>query len=119
MCCFRLLFKHLLGKAIFWNVKWLHRYPGVVITAVLFAVSAFFTRAGERRILGALLGSLPLIPLVMFYGSLDTRNGYWHYPSVTPGNAPLAWYIAATLFYGAALVQLLMYWIAGPPRSDR
>jgi len=155
---------------------------GVIATAILFAVIAYFTRATLRRIVGALVGSIPLIPMVMFYDSIAARLGWWHYPSVTEGSrAPLAWYIAAALFYGAglgligwriirrfgrrglisfliafaifgvtrdyfyssttevikfgpgpipliadlfayaspaAVVQLVMYWIAGPPGSD-
>jgi len=153
----------------------------VAVTALLFALIAFFTQAGPRRMLGALIGSLPIIPLVMFYDAIAARLGFWRYPSVTTGNAPLAWYISAALFYGAglglvgwrvirrfgsnglivfllacglfgvlrdvayslssqliafgtgplplvadflcyisgaAVVQLLMYWIAGPPGSD-
>jgi hypothetical protein len=29
--------------------------------------------------------------------------GWWQYPSVTSGEAPLPWYIASALFYGAGL----------------
>ena len=77
---------------------------GVIATAVLFAVIAYFTRATPRRIVGALVGSIPLVPMVMFYDSIAARLGWWHYPSVTAGStAPLAWYLAAALFYGAGL----------------
>jgi hypothetical protein len=155
---------------------------GTIATAFLFAVIAFFTRANSRRILGSLVGSLPLIPMVMFYDTIAAHFGLWYYTSV-PGGAPgpFAWYISAALFYGAglglvgwrlirrfgrrglvgfliglalfgamrdyifsktmggiefgpgplpfladlfayaspaAVVQLVMYWIAGPARSD-
>ena len=77
---------------------------GTIATAILFAVIAFFTRAKPTRILGVLAGSLPLIPMVMFYDSIAARFGLWYYPSV-PGGAPgpLAWYLSAALFYGAGL----------------
>ena len=75
---------------------------GIVITAILFAVIAFFTRARLRRIVGVLLAAIPVIPLVMFLDSIAARYGWWNYPSVTTDNAPLAWYIAAALGYGAA-----------------
>ena len=75
---------------------------GVLTTTVLFAASAFFTRATWRRIAGVLIGALPIIPLVMFYDAIAARLGWWHYPSVTTGSAPLAWYIAAAMLYGAA-----------------
>jgi len=154
----------------------------VVAATIMFGVVAFFTRATLRRIVGALLAAIPVIPLVMLYDAIARRLGWWHYPAVTTGNAPLAWYVAAALWYGAglglvgwrvirrygrrglvvylvlfslfglardylystisgliafgkgpvplvadffayasaaALVQLLMYWIVGPPQSDR
>ena len=77
---------------------------GMIATAILFAVIAFFTRANSRRILGALAGSLPLIPMVMFSDTIAARLGLWYYPSA-PGGAPgpFAWYISAALFYGAGL----------------
>jgi len=75
---------------------------GVLVTTLLFAVSAFFTRASPRRIAGALLAAIPIIPFVMIYDAIAARLGWWHYPSVTNGSAPLAWYIAAAMGYGAA-----------------
>jgi len=75
----------------------------VLATALLFAVIAFFTRATPRRIVAALIAAIPIVPLVMFYDAVAARLGWWHYPSVAAGSAPLAWYIAAALFYGAAL----------------
>jgi hypothetical protein len=76
---------------------------GVVATASLFAIITFCTRATFRRIAGAVIAAIPIIPLVMLYDAIATRLGWWRYPSVTTGSAPLAWYIAAALFYGAAL----------------
>ena len=76
---------------------------GVAVTALLFAVVAYFTRAAPRRIIGTLTAAAPLVPLVMFYDAFAAPHGWWRYPSVTTGSAPLAWYIAAALGYGAAL----------------
>jgi len=64
---------------------------GLLITTILFAVIAFFTRATPRRIAGALIGAIPVVPLVMVYDAIAARLGWWHYPSVTTGSAPLAW----------------------------
>jgi hypothetical protein len=75
----------------------------VLATAILFAISAFFTRATPRRMAAALIAAIPIIPLVMFYDAIAARLGWWRYPSMTTGSAPLAWYVAAALFYGAAL----------------
>ena len=74
----------------------------VAITAILFAIVAFFSRAGLRRIVGVLLAAIPVIPMVMFYDKIAAQFGWWNYPSVTAANAPLAWYVAAALGYGAA-----------------
>ena len=76
---------------------------GVIATTVMFAVVAFFTRATPRRIVGALISAIPLIPLIMFYDLIAARLRWWHYPSVTTATAPFTWYIAAALWYGAAL----------------
>lgn len=154
---------------------------GLIVTAIMFVAAAFFTRATSRRIVGAFIGVCLLVLVIQFYDAIAAQLGWWHYPSVTTGNAPLAWYIAAALGYGgafglvgwrvirrfslrglvgflvafalfgvtrdylysittelivfgpglvplgadlfayasgAALVQLLMYWIVGSPRSD-
>ena len=69
----------------------------VVITAILFAVIAFFSRAGSRRILGVLIAAIPVIPMVMLYDKIAAYFGWWHYPSVTTANAPFTWYIAAAV----------------------
>jgi hypothetical protein len=75
----------------------------VVAATIMFGVAAYFTRATPRRIVGALLAAIPLVPLIMLYDAFARRLGWWHYPAVTTGNAPLAWYVAAALSYGAAL----------------
>ena len=69
----------------------------------MFGVAAFFTRATRRRILGVLIAAAPVIPLVWAYDRIAAQLGWWRYPSVPAGSAPLAWYIAAALWYGAAL----------------
>jgi hypothetical protein len=154
---------------------------GVIVAVALFAAFAFFTRAGWRRILSVLAGSLPLVLVILLYDRLAARLGWWYYPTVPGGRAPLSWYLMGALFYGgclglvgwrvvrrwagrglagfllalalfgvardylysvtvriiafgsgpvpllvdllayascAALVQLVMLWLAGPPRSD-
>ncbi len=76
---------------------------GLIVTVILFAAAAFFTRATPWRIVGALIGACPLVLVVLLYDGIAAQLGWWHYPSVTTGNAPVAWYIAAALGYGAAL----------------
>jgi hypothetical protein len=64
--------------------------------------SSRFSRATWRRLAAALIAAVPIIPLVMFYDAIAARLEWWRYPSVTTGSAPLAWYVAAALLYGAA-----------------
>ena len=73
----------------------------IAITAILFVVIAFFTHAGLRRIIGVLLAAIPIIPMVMFYDKIAAQFGWWYYPAVTTSSAPLTWYVAAALGYGA------------------
>ncbi len=42
----------------------------IVVTAVIFAAAAWWTRATPRRIVGALVGTIPLILLVSFYDNV-------------------------------------------------
>ncbi len=76
---------------------------GVAVAVVLFGAFAFFTRANWRRILGVLAGSLPLVFLIALYDAVAARLGWWRYPTVPGGRAPLAWYVMGALFYGACL----------------
>ena len=71
-------------------------------TAILFIIVAFLTRAGTRRIVGVLISALPIIPMVMVYDKIAAHYGWWHYPSISTGSAPIAWYVASALGYGAA-----------------
>ena len=75
----------------------------VLATVFIFAAAAFFTRATLRRAAGALIGAAPLVLLVMGADSLAGQAGWWHYPTVPTGQAPLAWYIASAIGYGAAV----------------
>ncbi len=75
----------------------------ILAAALLFALSAYLTHAKPRLILAALIASIPLIPLIKFYDHLAAQLGWWYYPTIPNRHAPLAWYIAAALFYGAAL----------------
>jgi len=69
----------------------------------MFVIVAFLLHAGIRRIVGVLLAAIPVIPLVMFYDRIAAQFGWWYYPTVTAARAPLAWYVAATLGFGATL----------------
>jgi hypothetical protein len=75
----------------------------VLATVIIFAATAFFTRATLRRTVGALVAAAPLVLLVMGIDSLAERAGWWRYPSLPGGQAPLAWYVAGALVYGGGV----------------
>jgi hypothetical protein len=75
----------------------------VAATAIIFLLVAFLARATLRRAVGALIAAAPLVPLVMAIDALAGRLGWWAYPSVPAGNAPVAWYVAGALAYGGAV----------------
>lgn len=70
---------------------------------VIFILFAFFTRASWRRVGAVLVSSIPIIFLVMGYDKIAAQFGWWWYPSVMTGSAPLDWYISSALIYGASL----------------
>jgi hypothetical protein len=74
-----------------------------VVAFILFAVVAFLTRATRRRAVGALVASIPIVPMVMLLDLAAARLGWWSYPSIPRANVLLPAYIATALWYGAAL----------------
>ena len=75
----------------------------VLATVFIFAAAAYFSRATLRRAAGALIGAAPLVLMVMGADALAGQAGWWRYPAVPGGQAPLAWYVAAAIGYGAAV----------------
>jgi hypothetical protein len=47
----------------------------------------------------------------MLYDSIAARFGWWRYPALAGMPAPIAWYIAAALWYGAGF-GLIIGWAA-------
>jgi hypothetical protein len=78
-------------------------FATVLATVIVFVAAALISRATIRRAAGALIAAAPLVPLVMLIDTLAGRAGLWRYPSMPGGNAPLAWYIAGAIAYGAAV----------------
>jgi len=75
------------------------------VTALALLV-IYLTRAGLRRVSGALLGGFfggtlnLVLDIVAFY------LGLWHYPSTHQAYAPLEFYVVSGLGYGAVLSLL-------------
>ncbi len=80
-------------------------FVGITITAVMFAVVAFFSRASLLRIIGVLLAAIPVMPMVVVYDKIAAQLGWWHYPAVTTADAPLAWYGAALGLIGWRVIR--------------
>ena len=76
---------------------------GIIVAPTLFALSAYFTRANARRIVGALAGAVAYGVLTFAWDRVAAVVGWWHYPfdpTVTSQMLPL--YIPAGLVAGGA-----------------
>ena len=78
-------------------------FATVLATAILFMAVAWLLRTTFRRAASALIAAAPLVLLVMGIDSVAGQAGWWRYPAVPVGHAPLAWYIASAIGYGAAV----------------
>src|SRR5215469_8319041 len=75
---------------------------------VLALLVIYFTRAGLRRLSGALLGGFFGGVLNLLADLVAFSLGLWHYASTHPAYAPLWFYVTAGLAYGA--VASLLGW---------
>ncbi len=60
---------------------------------------------GLSFIAGFVMGSLNLLG-----DMLASFQGWWHYPFTAASHAPLTFYLAAALFYGAGIIGLVGWW---------
>ena len=72
----------------------------VLAVVGVFAVIAFFTRAGPRRIGAALVASVAVGFFVAVVDALAYGPGLWRYPIVDTPIGPPAFYVASGLGYG-------------------
>jgi hypothetical protein len=75
----------------------------LIAAPLLFALSAYLTRATPRRVAGALLGGLGFGAANLIWDIVAYHTGWWHYPFTTAPYAALPLYLADGLFYGAAV----------------
>ena len=76
---------------------------GFIVAPTLFALSAYFTRAGTRRIIGALVGAATYSIVNIAYDRVAARFGWWTYPAwLGNGQFPLTAYALAGLVGGGA-----------------
>ena len=75
------------------------------IYVVVLAATIYFTRAGVRRVAGALLGGVAVSVAGIGIENLAHRFGWWRYPSVdTPYGPPLIYPVAICMFASLALI---------------
>jgi len=74
----------------------------IVLTGLIFALAAFFTRASPRRMSGALAGGFGFGLLNLAWDVVGYHMRWWWYPAATPRSfGPWYWYAAAGLEFGA------------------
>ena len=95
-----------------------------------FCVVVYFTRATLRRVLGALIGSVPAMLLGLGAIALCERLGWWRVP-IAPGQYPLyvglsialapiylvTWRLARRFGWRGFAVFICIVTIIGPPRD--
>src|SRR5262245_22302824 len=75
----------------------------LIAAPLLFVLSAYFTRATARRVVGALVGGLGFGAANLLWDVAAYHTGWWHYPFTTAPYAALPLYLADGLFYGSAV----------------
>ena len=75
---------------------------GFIVAPTLFALSAYFTRANMRRIVGALVGAAAYGAINYGWDQVAAGLGWWSYPAwLGTGRAPLTLYALAGIVGGA------------------
>lgn len=82
-------------------------WAGVLGSAVLLVAAAYFSRAGRRRLVGAVAGGVAAAALNIAIDIAAGAAQLWRYPDVTTPYAPL-WYYAGALM-GFSAIALLMW----------
>ena len=83
----------------------------IVAPPVLFALLAALLRPGWKVAGLALAAGLVTGGLNLAGDALAHRFGWWRYPFTTGSTAPLTYYLAAALFYGAGMAGLAGRWV--------
>lgn len=72
-------------------------------SALLLAITIYFTRATFRRAAGALAGGVAAAMLNAAQDTLAHYQGWWYYPFVQTPYAPMLIYTAVALWYGGGV----------------
>jgi hypothetical protein len=83
----------------------------IIVPPILFVVIAALIRPPWKIIGLALVAGLVVAGLNMAGDALAHHFGWWRYPFTEGSVAPLTFYMASWLFYGAGIVGLVGWWI--------
>ena len=75
---------------------------GFIVAPVLFALSAYFTRANGRRMAGSLVGAAADSPFNILWDRVAAAAGWWTYPFALTWVDTVPLYIPAGLVAGGA-----------------
>jgi hypothetical protein len=82
----------------------------LIFPPMLYAGLALWIRPpwkviGLSLVTGIIMGSLNMLGDMLAYS-----QSWWHYPFTTANHAPLTFYLATALFYGAGIMGLVGWW---------
>jgi len=79
--------------------------PPILYAALALCIRPPWKIIGLSLVTGFIMGSLNMLGDMLAYS-----QGWWHYPFTTASHAPLTFYLAAALFYGAGIIGLVGWW---------
>ena len=92
---------------------------GYIVTPILFALSAYFTRATPRRIAGALVGAVAYAALNIVWDRFAAARGWWVFPFAPTWVETIPLYIPAGLVASGAFGLIGWRIIRRSTRSGR
>ena len=81
-------------------------FPPILYAALVVWIRPPWKIIGLSLVTGIVMGSLNLLGDMLAY-----HQGWWHYPFTTASHAPLTFYLATALFYGAGIMGLVGWWV--------
>lgn len=75
---------------------------GFILAPILFGLSAYFTRANQKRIIAALIAALAFGLGNLLWDQIAFRMGWWSYPAFQKTNWWMLLYIPSGLVAGGA-----------------
>lgn len=82
----------------------------LIFPPILYAGLALWIRPPWRIIGLSLAPGFVMGCLNMLGDMFAYSQGWWHYPFTTANHAPLTFYLATALFYGAGIMGLVGWW---------